>query len=206
MRTPRTGIGRATARFLARQAHCGRPRRAVAVRRSSARPSCAASAKRARTLLDIGLVSTPMLYFGVDALGAAGGIMLTASHNPAQYNGFKLCGEQRGPDRRSERPARDRAHRGRAARCAARAARRAREQGHRGWLRASRARDRSRRDGTAARRDRLRQRHGGGRPRAAARATSAARRAALLRAGRHASRTTRPIRSSSRTCATSARP
>ena len=34
-----------------------------------------------------------MLYFGVEQLGTGGGIMLTASHNPAQYNGFKLCRE-----------------------------------------------------------------------------------------------------------------
>jgi phosphomannomutase len=44
-------------------------------------------------VLDLGLVSTPMLYFGVEHLGAGGGIMVTASHNPAEYNGFKLCRE-----------------------------------------------------------------------------------------------------------------
>ncbi|MCP5055776.1 MAG: phosphomannomutase/phosphoglucomutase [bacterium] len=44
-------------------------------------------------VIDIGLVATPMLYFAVDSLGAGGGIMLTASHNPAQYNGFKICRE-----------------------------------------------------------------------------------------------------------------
>jgi phosphomannomutase len=44
-------------------------------------------------VLDIGLAATPMLYFAVDHLLAGGGIMLTASHNPAEYNGFKICRE-----------------------------------------------------------------------------------------------------------------
>ncbi len=42
-------------------------------------------------VIDLGLVATPMLYFAVDLLGAGGGIMLTASHNPGQYNGMKIC-------------------------------------------------------------------------------------------------------------------
>ena len=42
-------------------------------------------------VIDLGLVATPMLYFGVDALAAAGGVMVTASHNPGRYNGFKIC-------------------------------------------------------------------------------------------------------------------
>ncbi len=40
---------------------------------------------------DLGLVATPMLYFGVDQLGSAAGVMVTASHNPGEYNGFKIC-------------------------------------------------------------------------------------------------------------------
>ena len=44
-------------------------------------------------IADLGLVTTPMVYFAVDHLGAAGGIMITASHNPGQYNGFKICRE-----------------------------------------------------------------------------------------------------------------
>ncbi|MCX7623039.1 MAG: phosphoglucosamine mutase [Thermomicrobium sp.] len=43
---------------------------------------------------DIGLVSTDALYFAVGKYGFDGGAMVTASHNPAEYNGFKLCREE----------------------------------------------------------------------------------------------------------------
>ena len=39
---------------------------------------------------DIGLATTPMNYFAIGHTRAAGGVQVTASHNPAQYNGFKL--------------------------------------------------------------------------------------------------------------------
>ncbi len=42
-------------------------------------------------VIDIGLVDTPMVYFAVNYLDCAGGVMVTASHNPPQYNGFKVC-------------------------------------------------------------------------------------------------------------------
>ena len=41
----------------------------------------------------IGLVSTDALYFAVGKFGFDGGVMITASHNPADYNGMKFCGE-----------------------------------------------------------------------------------------------------------------
>jgi phosphomannomutase len=41
-------------------------------------------------VLDIGLVSTDALYFAVGKYALDGGAMITASHNPAQYNGMKL--------------------------------------------------------------------------------------------------------------------
>ena len=44
-------------------------------------------------IIDIGLCTTPMLYFAVNVLGSAGGTMITAFHNPAKYNGFKLVRE-----------------------------------------------------------------------------------------------------------------
>jgi phosphomannomutase len=40
--------------------------------------------------LRIGLGPTPMLYFAVNTLDVDGGVMVTGSHNPADYNGFKL--------------------------------------------------------------------------------------------------------------------
>jgi len=45
------------------------------------------------TVLDIGLCGTEMVYFATAELGADGGIMITASHNPADYNGLKLVRE-----------------------------------------------------------------------------------------------------------------
>src|ERR687895_2878421 len=44
-------------------------------------------------VLDLGLVSTDALYFAVGHLEEPGGAMITASHNPKEHNGFKLCRE-----------------------------------------------------------------------------------------------------------------
>jgi len=41
-------------------------------------------------VIDVGLVDTPMVYFAINHLGCAGGVQVTASHNPANYNGFKI--------------------------------------------------------------------------------------------------------------------
>ena len=41
-------------------------------------------------VLRVGRGPTPMLYFAVRALGLDGGVMITGSHNPAEYNGFKM--------------------------------------------------------------------------------------------------------------------
>jgi phosphomannomutase len=45
-------------------------------------------------VVDIGLVSTDTLYFAVGKYGYPAGVMITASHNPASYNGFKICKEE----------------------------------------------------------------------------------------------------------------
>ena len=42
---------------------------------------------------DIGLVSTPTFYFGVASYGYDGGIQVSASHNPKEWNGFKMVRE-----------------------------------------------------------------------------------------------------------------
>src|SRR4051794_969663 len=41
-------------------------------------------------VVDIGPISTELLYFAVGTYGYDGGVTVTASHNPPQYNGFKL--------------------------------------------------------------------------------------------------------------------
>ena len=40
---------------------------------------------------DIGICPTPVLYFSLFHLDLDGGVQVTASHNPSEYNGFKLC-------------------------------------------------------------------------------------------------------------------
>ena len=40
---------------------------------------------------DIGVCPSPLLYFAIHHLSAQGGVMVTASHNPPEYNGFKMC-------------------------------------------------------------------------------------------------------------------
>ena len=70
-------------------------------------PACR---RPALEVLLIGLGPTPMLYFAVHQLGADGGIQITGSHNPPDYNGFKMmlgtkpfygdADQGAGPDRR----------------------------------------------------------------------------------------------------------
>lgn len=42
-------------------------------------------------VVDLGLISTDALYFAVGKFGYDGGVMITASHNPKEYNGLKVC-------------------------------------------------------------------------------------------------------------------
>jgi phosphomannomutase/phosphoglucomutase len=88
------GIGRAFASLVrARVGHVP----VIAVGRDN-RPSGSALAAGVRrgivaaggTAVDVGQLPTPALYFAVEALGTDGGLQVTGSHNPPEFNGFKM--------------------------------------------------------------------------------------------------------------------
>lgn len=88
-----TAIGRAYAAYLDAKNRQG----AVAVGRDN-RPSGTALrdalvdglTSAGRDVVDIGVVPTPLLYWSLHHLEVGGGIQITGSHNPPEYNGFKL--------------------------------------------------------------------------------------------------------------------
>ncbi|MCE9637622.1 MAG: phosphomannomutase/phosphoglucomutase [Planctomycetes bacterium] len=85
-------IGRATALFLkARRMVVGRDMRQSGVGLSRALIEGIRST--GCDVVDVGVVSTPMQYFACGHLGGDGGVQVTASHNPAAYNGFKISGQ-----------------------------------------------------------------------------------------------------------------
>lgn len=43
------------------------------------------------TVIDLGMVPTPVLYYSLHTLDVDGGIEITGSHNPPEFNGFKIC-------------------------------------------------------------------------------------------------------------------
>jgi phosphomannomutase len=51
------------------------------------------AARAGASVTEFGAIATEMLYYGVASRGLGGGAMVTASHNPPQYNGLKLVGE-----------------------------------------------------------------------------------------------------------------
>jgi phosphomannomutase/phosphoglucomutase len=89
-----TAIGRAFAAFLERRG----VRRPVVVGRDN-RPSgqrlrdalVAALTASGVDVVDIGVVPTPLLYWSLSHLDVGAGIQITGSHNPPEYNGFKIC-------------------------------------------------------------------------------------------------------------------
>ena len=48
-------------------------------------------------VIDVGMIDTSFIYFAINHLDTVGGIMTTASHNPIQYNGFKISGPKARP-------------------------------------------------------------------------------------------------------------
>ncbi len=86
-------LGRAFGTYMARQG-----KRRIVVGRD-----CRLTSDRYRDLLvggliqsgmdvvDIGVCPTPLFYFAIRRLDREGGMMITASHNPPEYNGFKVC-------------------------------------------------------------------------------------------------------------------
>ena len=94
-------IGYATAQFLLKEAadagFTDPMSRHICVGRDMRKssPSLTAQLKQGMRdagadVIDVGMVDTPFVYFAINHLGCAGGVQVTASHNPAQYNGFKI--------------------------------------------------------------------------------------------------------------------
>jgi len=48
-------------------------------------------------VVDIGMIDTPQIYFATNYMPCCGGVQTTASHNPSNYNGFKICGQKGKP-------------------------------------------------------------------------------------------------------------
>jgi phosphomannomutase len=94
-------IGHATAQYLLEEAagagFVDPMSRTICVGRDMRRSSPSLSAELRQGMrdagadvVDLGLVDTPFVYFAINHLGCAGGVQVTASHNPADYNGFKI--------------------------------------------------------------------------------------------------------------------
>jgi phosphomannomutase len=48
-------------------------------------------------VIDVGMIDTSFIYFAINELDCVGGIQTTASHNPIEYNGFKISGPKAKP-------------------------------------------------------------------------------------------------------------
>ena len=84
-------IGHAFARLLsARHLLVGRDMRVSS--ESIAAAAIEGMREAGARVTSIGLASTPMTYWAIGSRDVDGGLCVTASHNPGQYNGFKLCG------------------------------------------------------------------------------------------------------------------
>jgi len=91
-------IGRAYIRFLKTNTKTAKQNCRICIGRDIRQSSPALFESLVRGITDeganvynLGLATTPMVYFASGRLNVDGGIILTASHNPAEYNGLKLC-------------------------------------------------------------------------------------------------------------------
>jgi phosphomannomutase len=101
-------VGHATAQFLKRSRHATtdpvKLEDTILVGRDM-RPSSPSLAKAlidgissvGMNVIDVGMIDTSFMYFAINYLDAVGGIQTTASHNPVQYNGFKISGPKAKP-------------------------------------------------------------------------------------------------------------
>jgi phosphomannomutase len=101
-------VGHATAQFLKRSRQEATDRvkleDTIVVGRDM-RPSSPSLAKAlidgissvGMNVIDVGMIDTSFMYFAINYLDAVGGIQTTASHNPIQYNGFKISGPKARP-------------------------------------------------------------------------------------------------------------
>jgi len=84
-------VGRGVAKFLkAEKIVIGRDNRLSSDSLFNA--LCEGILDEGKNILDIGIVTTPMFYLVVAKYVYGGGVMITASHNPKEYNGFKIVG------------------------------------------------------------------------------------------------------------------
>jgi len=102
------GIGLATAQFLRSELRGydrSQPDKSTVVVGRDMRPSSpelsGALIEGLRTggspVIDLGMIDTPQLYFAVNRLTCCGGVQVTASHHPAGFNGFRICGQKGKP-------------------------------------------------------------------------------------------------------------
>ncbi len=83
-------VGQALAQFLdARRLVVGRDMRTMAPSMTDA--LCAGIQSQGCEVVDIGLVSTPVVYHAIGTIPCDGGVVVTASHNPKEYIGLKMC-------------------------------------------------------------------------------------------------------------------
>lgn len=97
-------IGRAFATYLARKAHKKCTDLRIVICKDNRASSHHLYMKvtegllvQGVTILDVDVGPTPLFYFATADSGADGGIMITASHNPPKYNGFKFVSAQAAP-------------------------------------------------------------------------------------------------------------